>query len=175
MRLFIAFDVSKEAHEELLRIQKGIEHAKINPVRKFHLTLKFLGEVSEDNAEKINEKLRKIKFKGFDAELGVVGVFPSEDYIKVIWVGLKPEDKIIMLQQKIEEALSGFFPKDIRFHPHITLARVRSVEDKTLLRECLKGLVPDKIRFKVGSFKLIKSELRPGGPVYEFLEEYGLK
>lgn len=172
MRLFIAFDVSKEAKDELIGAQKKLKYAKLNLVREFHLTLKFLGEVDEENVEEIKQKLKKVKFNSFEAELGSTGTFPSEDYIKVVWVGLEPKKSINELQQSIENALESMFPKDTRFHPHITLARVKFVEDKEQFKGNLKGIETKKIGFSVDSFKLIKSELRPGGPVYEVLEEF---
>ncbi|MBD3313297.1 RNA 2',3'-cyclic phosphodiesterase [Candidatus Woesearchaeota archaeon] len=172
MRLFIGFDASQEAEHELLNAQKKIENAKINLVKDFHLTLKFLGEVDDDKSGEIEERLRKISFGSFKAELGGIGVFPSENHVKVIWIGLEPKDKIIGLQRKIEEALQGMFPKDMRFHPHITLARVKTVEDKEAFKENLKNIRIERIRFKVDKFKLIKSALTPDGPVYEVLEEY---
>lgn len=175
MRLFIAFDVSEEARAELSRLQDELKKtdSRLNIVKEFHLTLKFLGEVNEADIEKIKELLAGIKCSSFDAELGRIGVFPSENFMKVVWVGLEPEDRINALQQQIEDALASIFPKDPRpFHPHITLARVKSIADREEFNKKIRSLTARKERFGVKSFRLIKSTLAPEGPAYEVLEEY---
>lgn len=172
MRLFIAFDTDDDAKKELSSIQKELKYAKLNLVKEFHLTLKFLGEVDEKKATEIKQRLKKVSFDEFDAQLSGIGVFPSEDYINVVWVGLEPKDKINELQKRIEDSLEGLFPKDTRFHSHITLARVKFIEDKKQFKDCLNNIKIEKITFSVERFRLMKSTLTPEGPVYEVLEEY---
>lgn len=176
MRLFIAFDISKEAETEVVRAQDDLKKAdaKLSLVKEFHLTLKFLGEVDEKKLDELKERLKKVSFEPFYAHLGNTGVFPSEDYVRVVWIGIEPKDKISELQQKIEDCLEGMFEEDTRFHPHLTLARVKFVKDKKAFMEKLKSVRAEKRSFKVESFKLMKSTLTPEGPVYEVLEEYKL-
>jgi 2'-5' RNA ligase len=155
MRLFIAFDVSEEVKDYLKELQKQLpEDSKIN-------TIKAL--------------LSNASFTQFAAKTDGLGVFPSEKMIRVAWIGLEPKDKIVELQQQIESALVGMFPKDERFHPHITLARVKFVKDKKNFMEKLNKLPVKEIEFPVNSFKLIKSTLTPEGPVYEDVAEFALK
>lgn len=177
MRLFIAFGISNEAEKELENAQQAIKRIDSNLgfVREFHLTLKFLGEVDDSKVGEIKERLSKINFEEFNAELDGLGVFPSENYVRVVWVGLEPKEKISALQQKIEGSLEGLFERDNRFHPHLTLARVKFIKDKKTLLESLKKIKPGKVSFEVSSFKLIKSMLTPGGPVYGVLEEFKAK
>lgn len=174
MRLFVAFDVSEDAEKELKRQQNALK--KTDPglgfTKEFHLTLKFLGEVDESRIGELKSRLSRIKFEAFTANLSDAGVFPSENYIRVAWVGLEPKEKIIALQQQIEGILEGMFPKEERFHPHLTLARVKFIKDKKALLESMKKMKVDKVAFEVGSFKLMKSTLTPEGPVYEVLEEF---
>ncbi|PIN86098.1 RNA 2',3'-cyclic phosphodiesterase [Candidatus Woesearchaeota archaeon CG10_big_fil_rev_8_21_14_0_10_44_13] len=177
MRLFMAFDVSEEAENELKRQQAALK--KTDPglgfTREFHLTLKFLGEVDEKLVGELKSRLSRIKFDAFTANLSDAGVFPSEDYIRAAWIGLEPKEKINALQQQIEGSLEGMFQKEERFHPHLTLARVKFIKDKKALIGGLKRMDVKKVNFRVDSFKLIKSTLAPGGPVYEVLEEFKAK
>jgi len=177
MRLFIAFDISEEAKKELEMLQSNIKkssenNAKLSFVKEFHLTMKFLGDVNENKVEEIKERLQKVRFDKFTAVFDDAGIFPSESYIRVVWIGLSPEDKITLLQQKIEESLKGMFPKDNRFLPHLTLARVKFVKDKKAFIESIKKLKPEKISFEVNSFKLIQSTLTKEKPIYEVLGEF---
>ncbi|MCX6707919.1 MAG: RNA 2',3'-cyclic phosphodiesterase [Candidatus Woesearchaeota archaeon] len=172
MRLFIALGISREAIDELKKAQAKLVYSKLTLVKEFHLTLKFLGEVEENAVEGIKEKLSKVKFEGFDACTNGLGVFPSIESIRVIWAGLEPKDKIEVLQNKIEDSLKGVFAKDDKFHAHITIARVKFIENKKQFKDSLNNIKLKKIKFRVDSFKLIKSTLLPVGPVYEVLEEY---
>ncbi len=168
MRLFIAFEASKEAAEHLSLLQKQLltDNAKLTLAKVFHLTLKFLGEVSPARAEEVRKKLESIKFSPFTASLDGTGVFPSESYVRVVWIGIEPKDVICSLQKQIDEALHGLFSKEKDFQPHITLARVKSVKDKKQFAELVKSLKVKPISFEVKHIKLIESQPTSEGHVY---------
>jgi len=173
MRAFIAFEMPEEIKKILLDAQKQIntEKAKIRSAKAFHLTLKFLGEVEDKKIEGIKSALNGIKFKKFNTILTEIGVFPNESYIRVVWAGLEDsEGKIKKLQQEIDSKIELLgFKKDTRFHPHLTLARVKFVKDKQDFIKSLKEIKIEKKAFEVSEFKLIKSTLTGEGPVYEDL------
>jgi len=126
-RVFIAFDVSNEARDYLFDLQKKISKfvkAKWVEKKNIHLTLKFLGEIDDEKLGKVKKELAKIKFKRFDVVLDELGVFPDENFIRVIWVGLKSDD-IFNLQKKIDEDLLESFSSDQKFTSHITLEESR--------------------------------------------------
>lgn len=177
MRAFIAIELGKECIEEILRIQKLLRkrvffNGKYTESENLHLTLKFLGEISEEQAIEVKKRLSLIKFNEFSAELGEVGVF-SPDFVKIIWVKLDGK-KIWKLQKEADEKLKNLFPAEARFMSHVTIARVKNVGDKKGFLEYLKSVKPRKIKFKVNNFILKKSELLPEGPVYNDIEEYRL-
>ncbi len=175
MRLFIAFNVSQEAEEELSRAVKKLNRADIRLASEFHLTLKFLGEVGEGKIEEVKKRVGGVEFESFESWLDSIGVFPSENHIRVVWAGAEPKDRISALQQKIDESLEGMFPRESRFHPHITLARVKRVHDKQKFRELLKEISIKRVKTSVRGFKLVKSELTRQGPEYAVLEEFPAK
>lgn len=172
MRLFIAFDVSEEASKHILELQKQLTGAKLTLTRSFHLTLKFLGEVTPDQAEDVKKKLANVKFKPFTAKLDGTGTFPSDKMIRVVWAEITPHDIIRELQKQIDEALQGMFPKEKQFTPHLTIARVKTVENKEQFAEQVKNLKVKPITFEVKEFKLIESQLTPEGPVYKTVAVY---
>ena len=110
LRLFIALDFPKQICSKLFYLQDKItpDIAKIKWVEEenFHITLKFLGEVNEDKIPAIKEKLSLIKFKDILSSINQSGVFPSNSYIKVIWLGLMPYEKICLLHDKIDNSLA---------------------------------------------------------------------
>jgi len=177
MRLFIAIGIPEDVKEYLVSIQEKINNAanKIRHVNKnqIHLTLKFLGEVQPNNLDEIKNNLTKITFKSFSVVLDNIGVFPSESYIRVVWVGLKPEEPVLELQKNIDENLKKLFKKEKDFKAHLTLARVKYIEDKNNFINKLKNIKIENKKFNVNNFKLIKSTLTPQGPVYEDLQVFG--
>ena len=174
MRTFIAIELPEELSAKLKSIQEQLvtDSAKLTLTRAFHLTLKFLGEIDDSRADDLKNMLAKIKFKPFEARLTKLGFFPDENYIRVIHIGLEPEKQIKALQKNIESSLPKF-KKDNRFHPHITLARVKFVKDKEQFKTTISKIkLPEFPEFKVENFKLIKSTLTPEGPVYEELASF---
>ena len=169
MRLFIAIDFN-ELKYYFAELQKLLpKNAKLSFTKTFHLTLKFLGEVQPNNAEKAADILKKIKFKHFSVHLDSIGIFPTENYIRDVWVGLKPEDKVLELQKNIDESLKELFKKEREFKAHITLARVKYPEDKKQFLEQLKKIKIENKKIEIKDFRLIKSALSPKGAIYEDL------
>jgi len=58
---------------------------------------------------------------------------------------------------------------------HLTIARVKKVKDKKLFLDELKKIKVQNLKFNVDKFYLISSNLRPEGPKYSILGEYGLE
>lgn len=173
MRLFIAIDFN-ELKGYFAELQKQLpQNAKLSLVKSFHLTLKFLGDVEQNNADEIINNLKKIKFNTFSIELNSIGIFPTENYIRVVWVGLKPEDKVMELQKRIDESLKNLFKNEKDFKAHITLARVRYPADKKSFVDGIKKIKVESKKIEIKDFRLVKSTLTPQGPVYEDLETFG--
>jgi len=128
--------------------------------------------VQPNNAEIIKKELKKIIFEPFSVCLDKIGVFPSENYIRVVWIGLSPEEPILKLQKDIDEKLKKLFKKEKDFKAHITLARVKFINNKKEFIEKLKKINIENKKIDVNSFKLVKSTLTPNGPVYEALEVF---
>lgn len=173
MRLFVAIELPKEISKELVKLQERLKpHITGSFVEEFHLSLKFMGEVDETKLDDIKESLSKIKFSPFDLKLSNVGVFPGESYIRVIWAGLKPEDRVKELQLLVDRALFKFNLKKEDFIAHITLVRVKSVKNKDDFKRILKSIIPEQLVFTVDNFKLIQSVLTKEKPVYKTVKEF---
>jgi 2'-5' RNA ligase len=174
MRLFIAFEIPEDIKQILIGLQDKIKFdGKATKVKQFHLTLKFLGEVEDSKVEQIVSGLSKIKFNRFDVSLSGIGVFPDRSYIRVAWVGLEPKETITELQKQIDATTEKLgFSQDNKFHPHLTLARIKFIKNKKELLGCLDNIKVPEASFPVSEFKLIKSTLTPQGPVYEVLSQF---
>ncbi|MBI2175841.1 RNA 2',3'-cyclic phosphodiesterase [Candidatus Woesearchaeota archaeon] len=174
MRVFIAVDLTEEVKSELASAQKQLSSAsaKMSMAHDFHLTLKFLGEITPAKVEVVKSCLSNIRFKTFTAAVAGVGVFPSENNVRVVWVGIEPEDELVQLQKKIDDALEKEFAKEKGFKPHLTLARVKFVSDKNSFSRQLQQIKVKNAEFAVDSFKLKRSTLSREGAVYDDLAVY---
>lgn len=173
MRLFIALDL-EPLHAYFQELQQLLpKEAKYNLNKHSHLTLQFLGEVPEEKVFKIKETLQEIYFEPITITLSEFGWFPSAKRVNVIWIGIKKPEPVIQLQQRIEEKLKPLgFASDKKFHPHITLARVKFVKNKQGFLAGLKQIKIEQHEMELKEFKLMHSVLKPDGPEYATLATF---
>lgn len=188
MRAFIAIELSDGAKQYLAKLQtqlkkSGADIKWVNP-SNIHLTLKFLGEINEEQLAEISGIMQKIASsqKEFVLGLGNIGAFPDISSAKVIWAGVNEgEEETKFIAKNLEEAISEIgIPKEGRpFSSHITIGRPRSGLNRTKLMQLLKELTEkpaeEKPQFKVARIALYKSTLTSEGPIYEALREVNLK
>ncbi|MBT3324268.1 RNA 2',3'-cyclic phosphodiesterase [archaeon] len=176
MKVFVAVDLSKEIKDYLFDLQKEVKEAKITWVSKknLHLTLKFVGDIKEEKLPQIKEALSNIKFNKVKVNLGKLGFFPNQKSPKVIWVSLEPEDNIIQLQQKVDEALLTIFPSEQLFQSHLTLGRVKLIRRDKDFQSSLDNIQIKPIELEISSIKLFQSELTRAGPRYTELHDVNL-
>ena len=172
-RCFIAIDIPKEIKKEIVNFQEILPmfEGKVTEEENLHLTLKFLGEISEAQVDEVKNALKTIKLKKFKARLGDSGLF-SPSFIKILWIKIENCDE---LQTAIDNSLEKMFKKEKGFMSHLTIARVKSVRDKKIFLNAFKGLKPESLEFEVKSFSLKKSTLTPQGPIYEDILKVKLK
>lgn len=167
VRAFVAIDLPQEVKDELFAVQKLLPSAKLSLAKDFHITLKFLGELSPGKVDAVKDCLSKVKFKPFSAALLGIGVFPPEGNVCVVWAGIEPEAEAIELQKQIDGCLENDFQKEKDFKPHITLARVKAVADKWHFVQQLQQINVKSVAFNVVSFKLKRSVLSKESAAYD--------
>ncbi|MEK6875751.1 MAG: RNA 2',3'-cyclic phosphodiesterase [Nanoarchaeota archaeon] len=185
MRCFIAIELPEHVkarifHEFEIIKNSGVVIGNFVEKNNLHLTLKFLGDVNEEQILQIKEKLSVIgsKFSAFEAETGEFGFFPSEEYIRVLWSEVRDKNNEIRnLNENIESSLNeiGFASENKEFTSHITTARIKLIKNKSIFFEKIKKIKKIKEKFKIKEFVLIKSELTRQGPVYKILEKFSLR
>ncbi|RJQ18730.1 RNA 2',3'-cyclic phosphodiesterase [Candidatus Woesearchaeota archaeon] len=169
MRLFIACPVSLDVVAECKRVQSGLSGARFSFVKDFHVTLKFLGEVAPKIAEQVVVALGKVHFSAFDASLSCLGVFPSMESPRVVWLGVEPAAEFISLQRQVDDVLSSLFPKEKEFVPHLTIARVKEGVPKLPN----SPVVPQS--WHISRFVLYESVLTKEGSQYRVVAEFPLR
>ena len=183
MRYFIGIpikDWQDKLSKLLLKMKKGTKGVKWVKEENLHITLKFLGEIEEGKIEEtkkiIEESLENIK--SFSIEAGKLGAFPSLSSPHVIWLGIENgKEKVEEIFKNIEERLSSIdIPPDTRkFHPHITLGRVRRRVDKGWWKGILNMKLPKFPEIQIEEITLYSSKLHPDGPEYTPIKRYVIK
>jgi RNA 2',3'-cyclic 3'-phosphodiesterase len=176
IRAFIAVDFPSEVIKEIARVQSVLGGqkftGKMTELENLHLTLKFLGEISDEKLEEVRGVLREIKFGKFEARLADAGTFSYRGKPSIVWIKVGGKG-IFELQTMVDEAMSKCgFGKEDRFMSHLTVARVKYVKSPSEFKEYVRATGVKDLEWEVGSFKLMKSELKPMGPVYTKVEEF---
>lgn len=188
LRTFIAIELPKEIKATLAELQNhlktsGADIKWVEP-ENIHLTLKFLGERDEKKIQKITKTLVGVaaEKKSYLINVASLGGFPKLSSPRVIWVGIDQGDidtKDIVKALEEEIAKVGIPKEERPFSSHITIGRTRSNInfDKFIpeLAKIAKTFPPKKQEFLVDKITLFKSQLTPGGPVYEVLKAASLK
>ncbi len=128
MRLFVALLLPEDLRERLHGLQKGLSAARWVKPDNLHMTLRFIGEVDNGDAEDLDAALSKIDFDSFELSLDGMGHFGEGRKVRALWVGTAANEALMRLQAKIERAIqtAGFPPEGRKFKPHVTLARFKS-------------------------------------------------
>lgn len=175
-RLFLAIELSQEIRRTLLEFGRELgQMAPGGTVRwvrpeNIHLTLRFLGDTPVESLESIIEGMDRVavEFSTFELALGKLGCFPNPRKPRIIWVDVIGElGTLEALQLGLSQMLTplGWEPEKRRFHPHLTLGRVK--DSRALIEARLplgRELRPQKIH--VDSIALIESTLLSDGAVY---------
>lgn len=177
IRCFISIVLDEHTKRQIGRVQTAIRSTGIRAgwpsAQNFHLTLKFLGNISEETLPCIKAKLSEAiaDKERFNITFNQLGVFPNPRHPKVIWIGSdKTDPELVTLQRDIDSKLSKCHPfvKEKRFSPHITLSRVRNRIKPDILNKTLE-IETGSISIPVNQVHLIKSQLYSSGAVHSSL------
>ncbi len=183
-RLFIAIKINPT--EELLRriyfLKSNLKHELINWIRDdhYHLTLKFLGKVAESRIGQISEVISKVVAKNekHSFSIGQIGIFGSQYNPRVLWIGVDEQERINQLHDEIAAGLNEIgFPDDGQnFIPHISLARIKKLTDKSFFQRIIdKSDLEFNHHQILEEIILFESVLGSIGAEYKVIEKFELK
>lgn len=180
MRAFIAIDFSDETKREIIKIQNDIkQHALSGRWKRkdnFHLTLKFLGEITPGMADKIVSLMNNVAIghRQFDLKFDKIGFFKGKDNFRVVWLGMQNHNEALYNLQADVEETSGMlgFKNEKRFSPHITLGQdvrldIPFEELESTVKIDIKPLIVD-------AFCLMDSRVINGKRVYTPVKQFEL-
>jgi RNA 2',3'-cyclic 3'-phosphodiesterase len=175
-RLFVGLSIPPDICRRLHLLQGGLPGARWTPPENYHITLAFIGGVSESMAADIDEALSSVRHEGFSLALKGTGQFAQGDDPDVLWIGVEKSAALAGLKGKIDRALEkSRLPFDRRsYAPHVTLARFRTADKDRLALFMQEHNLFTVGPFEVQSFILYASHLTKNGPAYEALASYPL-
>ena len=175
VRCFVAIEIPQPVQALLKSVQTDLQseirNASWTKLGNFHLTLKFLGDVDPTAIGAISEAVENTAatLPQFSIAFGGIGAFPRLERPRVIWVGLKQGASTVShLATAVNFKMKRLgFPTDNRFHPHLTLGRLRSrlnlQSRKSVLRkyDTINGAAVN-----VTELTVMQSQLHPNGAIY---------
>jgi 2'-5' RNA ligase len=179
IRTFVAFDTPSPIKDEMEKLQSELKKAgadvKWERKDKFHATIKFLGDVSEEKLPAVLNEISAIVSKTLETEVIYqnLGAFPNKYNPRVIWIGCdNPEGILLSFKNMLDQKLFqfGFDIENRPFHPHITLGRIRSSNRLKNLHPMLENLTFEPQKALINEILIMKSILRPEGSEYSIIK-----
>lgn len=188
-RVFLAIEIPEPVRDALsgpLESLKPLSEAiRINPVERMHLTLHFLGHLPAPVVEQLGLALAPVvmRHRRFGVIAQGVGAFPAIARPRVLWAGITGADlaRLNALQAELGDALrtASVSREGERFHPHLTLGRVRrplKPPERPLLRDwTVRWGAPIFGEVPVNTVRLMRSQLGGGPPRYTTLATFDLQ
>jgi 2'-5' RNA ligase len=182
MRLFFAIELPREVREHLARLQEALRplapKASFTPPENLHITLRFLGNVRDDEVPRIDESMQRVTASpALALDTQQVECFPNRGGARILAAGMGGDLAALKaLHQAIEQRCRflGFQGETRAYRPHATLARARPVFPPDLRASAPAAaapLLPGPV-FEVNQFVLVQSRLSSAGAQYAVMARY---
>ncbi|MDQ7815998.1 MAG: RNA 2',3'-cyclic phosphodiesterase [Melioribacteraceae bacterium] len=179
IRTFIALEIPDFILDEILKIRDSVimhnEKYSWESKDKLHVTIKFLGDTEENQVKKILLGLSELVpvYQKFYLELSYCGFFKSNGIPRILWAGLKENLELEKFVNEIDILCSGFGleREKRRFHPHITLLRIKNENMIPNLKPLENYKLPD-ITFTGEKITIFQSMLTKTGSIYKPIESF---
>ena len=184
MRAFLAIELDDYIKNRINETQEIIDKENCANIKyventNIHLTSKFFDEIDTTKQDEISEIVNKciVDYTPYTLKVVNIGAFPNIYRPRVIWTGIKDKNKTTANLIKVldDEFNKIGFKKEKSYVPHITLGRVKNINNKEDLSNILKGLKKEYHgKMEVKKICLKSSTLTPDGPIYKNVEEFYL-
>ncbi|MBQ1251538.1 MAG: RNA 2',3'-cyclic phosphodiesterase [Firmicutes bacterium] len=179
MRAFVAIPIPEAVKDEIRAFYRGIgsvRGVKTVVPENLHITLDFLGDISQREADAFSANLQRLagKIRPFTVRICGVGAFPSRKDPKILWLGMKNSRPLNELAVKVKAAVDSM--DDKKFSPHLTVGRVkyRSDDQKEYFDRFFAQDHKEFGVINVDHIHLMKSDLSGKDPVYTVIRDFKL-
>ena len=185
IRTFIAIEISQEVRVEVVKhinhLRREAPNVRASWSREdnLHLTLKFLGNAPVSQISTVSQAAAAAAAatEPFELTVGGCGWFPPHGKPKVMWIGIEdPDARLRQLHDALQErcAEAGFDRDGRPFHPHLTIARLRSPAGSRHLAETHKAHGFPAQRLRVSELVVFRSELLREGSKHTAISRHKL-
>lgn len=174
-RLFTGLEIPETLAAGLTLLRGGLPGATWIDPENYHVTLRFVGDVDDRIGEEIARELDRVRRRRFDVVLRGLDYFGGHKPHSV-FARVEPNPALMELQAEHERIMQrlGLEPEGRRFHPHVTLARVKGSSQRDVAQWLdVRGGFPGE-RFTAERFVLYSSRASRGGGPYVVEEAYPL-
>jgi len=165
MRCFIAAEISEDTKEKIAGCMRGVDKDELKIVGRdlLHITIKFLGEINEEDLEVCRNAIERCTSRKIPVKISGGGAFQNPYKARVIFVNALSKE----LEQtaKCIHNLTRAYGDDKEFVGHITVARARGRPINAM--DIIERLNKVQSEEMIEKIVLKKSTLTPTGPIYE--------
>jgi len=170
MRLFTALDLPERVRARFaeLQIPEALD-ARWTPPDQFHVTVRFIGEATPDEARQYEAALSEIEANPVECIPYGLDALPSRHDPSVLIVGLERSDALMRVYRAVSEALEseGLAPEDRSYRPHVTIARLGDLPASVVHRFLDDHDALSLPSFSVDTVHLYESTRTSTGAVHE--------
>ena len=180
MRLFVALALPREVQDHfatlISELRSLLPEMRWTPVKNIHLTLKFLGEISDDSLPAKRRVLEKVKRDGaIWLRAAGLGSFDAHGKGGVVFAKIMESAQLAQLVSEISTRLetAGVEPEARPFVPHLTLGRSKDGRLPETLDEVLARFGQWKLaNLQLSEFHLFESKRKATGAEYTILQSF---
>jgi 2'-5' RNA ligase len=174
-RLFTGLEIPEDVAFDLSLMKGGIGGARWIDAESFHITLRFIGDIAEHLAREIAYELDGVSARPFSLRLKGIDAFGGNKP-HTLYAGVEENADLRRLQSIHERICKvlGLSAEPRKFTPHVTLARLKDVDPRSLHHYIAAHSLYASQVFEVPRFVLFSSRPSRGGGPYAVEESYML-
>lgn len=180
IRAFYAIELNDEVRNaalhivEQLKVNEWSEHVRWTVNENLHLTIRFLGDVTEEVLQSMNASVKDqlANSAPFTLMFKEPRLFPHFKKPRVVAAIVPHNDALLAVAEVLESCAvaAGLDPETRQFKGHLTLGRCK----KTFPKRTKLDSIPFSSKLPVNSITLFQSQLTSEGPTYIKLSEFPL-
>ena len=176
-RVFIAIDLPDDLKELIVQAQDELNKldwpVRWEPAEKLHITLRFLGNITNEDIVIVQDIVHSEiqKTQGFPLTCDGYVLFPTRKYPTVLCLRVVDNTVLYTFQRALADALTEVQlgePDRHPFHGHITIGRTKptSANYRALVKQQFQH------RFECTSVSIYSSKLSESGSRYTIINTY---
>lgn len=175
----VGLDTVRNIEKTQLELKEKTDEAGIKiswvPPQNMHITMRFLGNVTEPMIQAIKDNLEPITSKTpqFQITCGKIGTFEKDHKAKIIWIGVKNQNgELEQFHNTISTLLenAGFKGETQPLSAHVTIGRIKGEDEDGAMEKLLSEYETKSFGVsKIRALLCYRSDLKTKGTDYHLL------